>query len=157
MKQYTNYDIKKIFDGFQAGILSKSAWTHDAHLIIAVWYVNKYSIDKALNILRGNILKLNTFNGVPNTDYSGYHETITKFWLIVVKKFILSNDLLSVSQACNLLVNSRVGKPDYMLKFYDKEVLSSVNARRNWVSPNKIQSNIKTLLFEDLHVLEIHV
>ena len=143
MKQYTNYEIKSIFEGFESCELSKKEWTHEAHLIIAVWYVNEYSIDKALNLLREKISRLNISNGVDNTDTSGYHETITKFWLITVKKFIMSNDVFSVAHACNLLVNSNDANPDYMLNFYDKDVLFSVNARRNWVSPYKNQSNIK--------------
>lgn len=152
MKQYTNYEIKSIFEGFQSGILSKNEWTHDAHLIIAVWYVNEYSINKALSILREKITKLNISNGVLNTDYSGYHETITKFWLIVVKKFIMSNDIISVTHACNLLVNSNVAKPDYMLNFYDKNVLFTACARKNWVNPNKNQSNIKNTFIRKFNI-----
>lgn len=148
MKYYSKDQIVAIIDGFQVTNLSKTEWTHDAHLIVALFYVNKYSVERALSLLRKRIIKLNESNGVINSDSSGYHETITVFWLIILKKFILLGRFKSLARACNELVNSKIGMRDYLLNYYSANNVFSVKARRNWVYPDKkrLISDNKTLV-----------
>ena len=74
-------DYEDLVAKFNSSILSKEKWTHEAHLIVAIWYCKSYDLSKALNLLRYHIKSFNLSVGTPNTDSQGYHETLTRFWL----------------------------------------------------------------------------
>jgi hypothetical protein len=61
--------------------LPKAQWTHEAHLRVGLWHLLAYSTDEALEMMRARITAYNVACGVGNTDSSGYHETITRFFV----------------------------------------------------------------------------
>ena len=77
---------------FIARTLPKSAWTHNAHLRVGLWHALRYRDAAALELLRERISAYNEATGVPNTAQSGYHETITRFYLHVIYVFVRSVD-----------------------------------------------------------------
>ena len=103
---------------------------------MAIHYAAKLSFEEALNNLRTNIIKHNESVGTPNTDYEGYHETITIFWLITIINFLKQKKYNSIVDTCNDLINSEEGKSNYPLNFYSKENLYSIRARHNWFEPD---------------------
>ena len=88
MKTYTEAEINALIDRFEKQELPKVEWTHEAHLVMAIWYMTHYDAKEALDRCRVNITLHNESVGTPNTDDEGYHESITKFWLWVAGKFI---------------------------------------------------------------------
>jgi hypothetical protein len=70
---------------FVAGTLTKEEWTHTAHLRMAYWYVWNYSPLEAGQRIRAGIRHLNECLGGQNTEDSGYHETLTEFWIREVR------------------------------------------------------------------------
>ncbi len=145
MKNYTEKEIEHLIIGFRTLKLPKSEWTHEAHLIVAIWYCSNYNFEKALVLLRENIKNYNQAVGTPNTKNSGYHESITKFWLIVAKQFIEKLVVKSTPIACNKFINSELAKRDYPLRFYTSERLFSIEARHSWVKPdlNKLMFRVE--------------
>ncbi|MCB0480784.1 MAG: hypothetical protein KDC83_05095 [Flavobacteriales bacterium] len=134
---FTEAEINSLIERFEARQLPKVEWTHEAHLIVAIWYVSKYSSEKALSIVRKNITAHNAAVGTPNTDDEGYHETITKFWLTVADSFIKSQETNSTCELCNRFIASGISKSSFPLLFYSEKALFSVKARRVWVEPDK--------------------
>ena len=67
--------------------LPKSEWTHHAHLQTGLWHVLHHDAATAMNLMRERIRAYNLCTGVANTDTTGYHETITCFYLIVIRAF----------------------------------------------------------------------
>lgn len=82
--------IKALVTQFQDRTLPKEAWTHEAHLIVALWYVQNYSKAEATCLLRAGIINYNVSVGTVNTPTGGYHETITLFWIGVIYDFLKS-------------------------------------------------------------------
>jgi hypothetical protein len=135
-KHFTEEEIRLLLERFLAQQLPKTEWTHQAHLVVAVWYCRKYNEREALNLVRENIQKHNAAVGTPNTDTEGYHETITRFWLWTARQFLQRKPSFSLAEACNTFIESEFGKRTYPLRFYSRELLFSVEARRHWVPPD---------------------
>ena len=136
MHTYTQGEIESLIERFEARKLPKVEWTHEAHLVVAIWYCSKFRLDEALPLVRKNISNHNTSVGTPNTDNEGYHETITKFWLMAAMQFLKLQKTEPISELCNAFILSPYGKSSYPLEFYSAERLFSVEARHNWLEPD---------------------
>src|SRR4249919_698199 len=66
---------------FEACTLPKPRWTHQAHLLVGLWYLSTHAPGEALNLVRERIRAYNLAVGTANTDHSGYHETLTRLYL----------------------------------------------------------------------------
>lgn len=142
MKTYTAEQISSLIQQFENRTLKKEAWTHEAHLIVAIWYSSKNSFKKTLQLVRNHIKAFNLATGTENTDTGGYHETITHFWLSVAHQFIKKNPEKSVTELCNLFIKSKMAFNDFFFNFYSKELLFSTKARREFVEPDIKEINI---------------
>ena len=70
--------------GFELGTLPKSEWTHGAHVAAAANYLFDSDVKTVLPLMRTRISAYNLAVGGANTPRSGYHETLTRFWLLIV-------------------------------------------------------------------------
>ncbi len=139
MKNYSKEEIERLISRFETQSLPKTEWTHEAHLVVAIWYSKYYTIEEeAMDLVREFITEHNTSVGTVNDDNDGYHETITKFWLHLAKTYVSDKMNWSIESLCNGFINSDQSKPDYLLNFYSNDVLFSVEARRHWVAPNLV-------------------
>jgi len=136
MKNYTKEEITSLIKRFELEKLPKVEWTHEAHLVVAIWYCSKYEFERAVDLVRGNISRHNESVGTENTDTSGYHETITKFWLLIARDFLKDKGDSSVEDNCNALINSIYGESKYPFNYYSPELLFTVKARHYWVYPD---------------------
>ncbi len=139
MKNYSKKEIENLITRFEAQKLPKVEWTHEAHLVVAVWYSKYYTAEEeALDLVRDFITQHNTSVGTVNDDNDGYHETITKFWLHLASNYISGKTNWSIETLCNGFINSNKSSSNYLLTFYSENVLFSVKARHEWVEPNKV-------------------
>ncbi|OJJ23559.1 hypothetical protein BKI52_04120 [marine bacterium AO1-C] len=136
MKHYfnKNQEAQELVRGFLDLSLEEKKFTHEAHLTVAIWYLSWYPLDKATDLIRDNIRQFNVAKGGENTDSRGYHETITVFYMKIVKQFLTNQqNAPELAHLANTLINSEMGQQDYLLQFYSKDYLFSVEARRNFV------------------------
>ena len=80
------------------------------------------------------ILWLNDSHGTPNTDTSGYHETLTMFWLLTIEEFVGKTKCGGLAEMANRLIASCDTKLPF--KFYSRELLFSADARTRYVEPD---------------------
>ena len=85
----TNSNITILVTKFSNKTLPFTEWNHRAHLIVGLWHNMNYNFDHALELVKSKIKEYNISVGTPNTDDSGYHETLTIFWMLVTKIYIL--------------------------------------------------------------------
>ena len=133
----SDVEIEHIGETMVARTLPRSEWTHEAHLA-ATTYLLLRRPDIDLNKeLPGLIHRYNESVGGVNSDTEGYHETITRVFLHGVRLFLAEAD---TSEPLHVLVNqlllSPLGRRDWPLRFYSRERLFSVEARREFVTPN---------------------
>jgi hypothetical protein len=129
-------DYQDLVDKFNSCTLLKDKWTHEAHLIVAVWYCKTYDLPKALDLLRNQIKAYNLSVGTPNSDTQGYHETLTGFWLLIAANFVKLNATKTFEETALAFVNSDWANRNLALNYYTKETLFSVEARKYWVEPD---------------------
>lgn len=142
MNTYSNIQIQSLIERFELQELPKQEWTHEAHVVVAIWYVSKLGFEKAFPIVREKITQHNSSVGTINDDHNGYHETITKFWLMVAAQYLENRALLEIVKNTNDFILSDLGKSNYQLQFYSEDLLFSVKARHFWVEPDLRQIKI---------------
>lgn len=133
---YSPEQIESLIERFEALKLPKVEWTHEAHLVVAIWYCSKFPFEEAVSLVRKYITRHNEAVCTPNSDTEGYHETITKFWLLIASDFLKNRDDESIEERCNAFIQADCGKSSFPLEFYSEERLFSVEARHNWMDPD---------------------
>jgi hypothetical protein len=116
--------------------LPKAEWTHEAHLRVGLWHLLRHSPDVALDLLRERISRYNVACGVANTDSSGYHESITRFYVWLIARFVENADRnRPIDELADELVRDH-GDRELPLRHWSKERLMSAEARRGWMQPD---------------------
>ncbi len=130
-------EIVRLGEGLLARTLKREDWTHEAHLAATAYLLLKRP-DLDLDVeLPGIIRALNESVGGVNDDTQGYHDTITKTFLHGVRLFLAEADAQEpLHKLVNALLLSRMGEREWPLRFYSQERLFSVQARRDFVSPD---------------------
>jgi hypothetical protein len=129
-------EIATIGSGLMDRSFPKSKWTHAAHFAATLWLMtNRPEIDLAQE-LPGMIRAYNEATGGANTETSGYHETITQASLRAARRFLEESPPRTLFETCNALMESGLGEPDWLLEYWSRERLFSVEARRLWVEPD---------------------
>jgi hypothetical protein len=131
--------IRKIAISFENKILPKEEWTHNAHIAVAFIELDTCKdFDNALISLRNKIREYNLSVGTENTDISGYHETLTVFWLTVINEFYSTNSCEDIDDMYNSFTKTIFALPTFPTLFYSKELLFTKIARHNWVEPDQL-------------------
>jgi hypothetical protein len=128
-------EIDRIGRGLLERSLPKAEWTHAGHFAAAAWVLRRPDMD-ATRDMPGLIRAYNEATGVHNTDTTGYHETITLASLRAARAWLLARPGMLLHEALNGLLASQFGRSDWLLSYWSKPVLFSVDARRTWVDPN---------------------
>jgi hypothetical protein len=125
------------FDHFvaawEAAVLPKAEWTHVAHVAIAASHAVRYGTGSFQRIKEG-ILRHNAACGIPNTDSSGYHETLTRLWAEIVSR-VVSHFTDPWRAACHAV--EKLGEDrDLHRLYYSFDVVQCAEARRSWMPPD---------------------
>src|SRR5215218_3211134 len=131
-------EIEHLGEGLVACTLRKEEWTHEAHLAATTYLTLKRpEIDLDVE-LPGIIRRFNESVGGVNNDTEGYHDSITRAFLRGVRLFLEEADRTApLHQLVNELLLSPMGRRDWPLRFYSRELLFSVEARRKFVEPDE--------------------
>lgn len=129
-------EIHLLVSGFESGRLAREEWTHAAHLSVACWYLVRHPRDVATRMIREGIKRFNDAKGIVTTGESGYHETMTLFWIHVVHSYLCSTARTNYLSLFNELVARYGGDRHLPLEYYSRERLMSPEARAAWVEPD---------------------
>ena len=130
-------ELEALVSGFEDGSLPKPRWSHRAHLAVGLVYLDRMPAPVALALLRERIRRYNVVSGGENTSTAGYHETITRFYIYIVRRFIAEtrDDEGTLAERANRLYQ-RYGARDLARRYYSEARLFSVEARASWVEPD---------------------
>ncbi len=129
-------EVESFIELFEAPGLPRERWTHAAHLTAGHWYAWRLGMPAALDEMRGRIRAHNESVGTPNTDDSGYHETITRLYLTAIDGFIAGHGELLFAASLRTLLASPIAARDWPFTHYSRERLLSATARREWLPPD---------------------
>lgn len=129
--------VARVGEGLVARDLPRVEWTHEAHLAATTYLLLRrpeIDLDRDLPVF---IRCYNERVGGVNSDTAGYHETITRAYLHGVRLFLADKDRTApLHLLVNDLLRSPMGRRDWPLRFWSRERLFSVEARRGYVAPD---------------------
>jgi hypothetical protein len=121
---------------FEACKVPRVRWTHHAHLVVGFWYLLHHAPPQALCVVRERIKIANEAMGTANTDSGGYHETITRAYIGAIAEHAAQHAQHAPIEALTLLLGSPLADSGWTMKYYSRERLFSVLARKQWVEPD---------------------
>jgi hypothetical protein len=143
IRYHSLVEVSDLVEAFEAGTLPREHWTHHAHLVVALWYLVNFPHEEATAKARCGIRAYNQACGVENTLTSGYHETLTRFWMWVVASFLGEHSaVLPIHELATALLNSAYADRNLPFTYYSKSHLMSVEARMNWAEPDLGQLSV---------------
>ena len=129
--------VARVGEELLARTLPRPEWTHEAHLAATTYLLLRHPEIDLDSELPGLIRGYNESVGGVNSDEEGYHDTITRAFLHGVRLFLSEADTgAPVHELVNDLLHSPMGRRDWPLRFWSRERLMSVAARRGWVEPD---------------------
>jgi hypothetical protein len=130
-------EIEHLGEGLLTRTLPREAWTHEAHLAATTYLLLKRPDVDLDEDLPDIIRSYNESVGGMNNDNEGYHDTITRVFLAGVRLFLSdANPKESLHEVVNKLLLTPVGRRDWPLRFYSRDRLLSVEARRAFIAPD---------------------
>ena len=119
------------------GTLPAAGFTHAAHILVGAWHLTHMPYADALSAMREGIPRFNVAAGGANTPGSGYHETLTGFWVRLLSAFLKTrpageSPLAQVTAA----VEHFSGRRDWFKDYYSFDVPQSREARARWIEPD---------------------
>jgi hypothetical protein len=130
-------DIIRIGEGLFACTLPRPEWTHAAHFAAALWLMRYRPDLDAAATMPGLIRAYNESVGRVNDDSGGYHETITLASLRAARGVLDAYPPdMPVHRIVNALMWSNLANPNWLLEYWSRDRLMSVEARRAWVEPD---------------------
>lgn len=122
---------------FEDGSYPGKEWTHAAHVAMAAAYLSDLPIEEAAGRIRAAIPAYNVAQGGQNTDTSGYHETLTVFWIRILARFLesLPAEAERIDRVRRAVAEFGEARKLHQA-YWSFDVAKSVEARHGWVAPD---------------------
>lgn len=132
----TDAEVIHLGEGLLACTLAREEWTHEAHLAACLYLLTERPDVDVDGQIAGIISRFNESVGGVNDDHGGYHDTITHAFVAGVRLFLRETEVQGLAARVNALLLSPMGRREWPLGFYSRDLLFSVAARRNFVVPD---------------------
>ena len=133
----TDAEIERIGRGLLDCSLPKREWTHAGHFAAALWLLRRGPDLEVTAELPRLIRTYNEATGVANTDTGGYHETITLASIRAARSVLDEHGSQApLHVVANSLLAREFGRSDWLLLYWSRLRLFSVEARRLWLEPD---------------------
>ncbi len=120
---------------FEACSFPFDQWHHRAHVKLAYLYLTRFGFDAAGTKLRAGIRAYNATKNIPDQPTSGYHETMTQFWLRIVQATVQQYGGLATADEFFDFHPQLSQKKNHRL-FYSPGLFMSPEAKREFVEPD---------------------
>ena len=139
---HTFLDSAATLDGFVADWhghrLPREAWTHGAHVGVCAYYAFDHDEEATLAIMRPGIRTFNESVGGQNTATSGYHESVTRVWVMAIAAHLRANPAEPMGGGSRSAVDCDSTSPREVLQqCYSFDVIADSRARAEWVPPDR--------------------
>ena len=128
----TDLDVAATYDAFINGRLGIDEWTHEAHLAACLVALETRTPAESIDFLRDAITAHNCGIAIRNTETSGYHETLTVYYVTAVHHAVAD---AGASTLDGLLAEPTCGRKA-PLNHWSETVLWSPEARLGWIPPD---------------------
>lgn len=135
--QYPVEEAEKLVAAFENCTLDKDDWSHEAHLLAGMKTCILYQENAYLE-MKKRVIRFNESVGTINSKSSGYHETITFYWIQILHHFCKKNNITSFDQEAvnTLLMSEALVQRNSFLQYYSKDLIMSSKARLELIKPD---------------------
>jgi hypothetical protein len=126
-------ELEAVVHGFELCTTGKDAFGHREHLAVVTWYLIHGTEEETLRQMREGILR---FLNHHQLDTGIYGETITIFWIKVVRGFLETVDSTSTPMDVTNAVLERFQNSRLVYEYYTEDLLKSATAKSRWIEPN---------------------
>ena len=114
--------------------LPKDKWTHNMHLITGLYIYLSFN-KQALPEMKERIWRYNDVIGKGNEN-TGYHKTLTVFWLWAVRQFCLKNNITEFNQSA---IDALLNDPDLQKRKLVEDYYDEIDlylSRKHFMPPS---------------------
>ena len=128
MRFQSDQEVWSAVEKFESCEYGLAEFTHARHLAVGVAYLSTGSFAEAMERMRVSLQRFSAHHGK-----MGYHETITRFWLMRLAKIAGAQLWERANRAVEELANK-----DLIFDYYERAELLGEEAREKWVPPRRI-------------------
>ena len=134
LKRYESLDeMEAVVRGFESCAFAPAEFTHTAHLTVALWYLSGLTVPLAAERMRAGLYRFLDHHGL---GHEKYNETITLFWLKIMRKTLdeagINRPLVETANE----VIAQFGDSRLIFDYYSRERIFSEEAKSDWVEPD---------------------
>ena len=127
--------ITQLVRAFENGTLTADQFNHHAHITVALWYLSQMPFEEAMTSMRTSVHYFAVRHHLHNQIY---HETITGFWMRLLRHMLDRADANEAFPDIVYRVLTTYGTMHFFFRHYSKERAFSPEARNLWVEPDLI-------------------
>jgi hypothetical protein len=125
-------EVAELVEGFEKATLPAADFTHRTHVAVALSYVDRMPLERALARMQE---KIQNFAGHHGADQL-YHETLTVFWMRLLGHLCAVYKVdLPLWQRVNL-ITARWATRLPVEAHYSRDLINSQAAREAWIPPD---------------------
>ena len=103
MSYQSETEIEDLVRAFETCQIDKTDFRHRQHLVVAMWYVEMFGREAALDRMRAGLLRFIDHHGV---DPKKYSEGVTVFWIDSIANMLEEVPDLSLVEKCNRILTA---------------------------------------------------
>jgi hypothetical protein len=133
-KRYVNErEIEELVESFESCAVPPAEFDHGAHLTVALWYLSRLPHGSAAERMRAGLHRYTRHNNAEAV----YNETLTIFWLKLVRHFLNRTDACrpSLVERANELLTT-YGDSKLAFEYYSRALVQTPEAKASWVEPD---------------------
>ncbi|MDQ1592676.1 MAG: hypothetical protein QOG71_3303 [Pyrinomonadaceae bacterium] len=132
-KRYRNdVEIEELVERFESCTVPPAEFDHGAHLAVALWYLSALTYGAATERMRDGLHRYTTHNNAQ----AAYNETLTLFWLRLVRHFLVHSDAAySLAERANELI-ATYDSSQLAFEYYSRALVQTPEAKTSWVEPD---------------------
>jgi hypothetical protein len=125
-------EIERLVENFEACTVAPAEFDHGAHLAVALWYLSELPAPLAEARMRAGLHRYTAHHHAE----AMYNETITLFWLKLVRRFLARADAKRplAERANELLTTYNSSK--LVSEYFSRELTQTPEAKASWVEPD---------------------
>jgi len=128
--------LERFFAAFFDFSLPRAEWSHGAHVALAAYLLYDSDVPTVLPKVRQALSTYIEACGGRNADDTGYHETLTVFWLKVISRKVREEWFDSRLEAVRSMVAVYGEARELATQYYSYDLKSDTLSRKQWVEPD---------------------
>jgi hypothetical protein len=132
-KRYrSDREIEELVESFESCAVPPAEFDHGAHLAVALWYLSRLPYAAATARMRDGLHRYTKHNNAQ----ANYNETLTLFWLKLVRHFLAQADAAHpLAERANELLTT-YSSSKLAFEYYSRELIQTPEAKASWVEPD---------------------